>query len=228
MSYLKILLAEDDRKLGMILKAYLEANGHSATLCNNGEEAWKAFGLTNFDFCIFDVTMPGMDGFALARKVKGMQFDIPIIFLTARQELEDILEGFSLGADDYVIKPFNMEELLARINAVYRRCARSSGKPMVYRLGGFTFDAPHQLLTNSEGIERKLTSRESELLLMLCECMGNTLPRNKALQAIWKDENRTNARSMDVYITKLRKYFQDEPNVNIANVHGVGFRLDVK
>lgn len=228
MSHLKILLAEDDRKLGMILKAYLEANGHKVTFCINGEEAWKAFGVNSFDFCIFDITMPGMDGFALARKVKGLQSDMPLVFLTARHDLEDILEGFSLGADDYITKPFNMEELLARINAVSRRCTHSSGKPMTFRLGSFTFDAPHHLLTNSEGVERKLTSRESELLLMLCECMGNTLPRKKALQAIWKEENRTNARSMDVYITKLRRYFQDEPNVNIANVHGVGFRLEVK
>ena len=151
-----------------------------------------------------------------------------MIFLTAHDELEDILEGFAIGADDYVTKPFHMEELEARIKAVCRRYAIIPSKPMEFRLGGFVFDAPRHILTDSKGEERKLTSKESDLLLMLCECKGNTLERSHALQTIWKEENRTTARSMDVYITKLRKYFVDDPNVNIANVHGVGFRLDVK
>ena len=228
MSQFKILLAEDDRNLGMILKAFLDSKGHKATLCTNGEEAWKVLGLSQFDICVFDITMPVMDGFKLARKVKDVQPDIPLIFLTAHDELEDILEGFAIGADDYVTKPFHMEELEARIKAVCRRYAILPSKPMEFRLGGFVFDAPRHILTDSKGEERKLTSKESDLLLMLCECKGNTLERSHALQTIWKEENRTTARSMDVYITKLRKYFVDDPNVNIANVHGVGFRLDVK
>lgn len=228
MSHLKILLAEDDRNLGMILKAFLDANGHATTLCANGEDAWKALGVQHFDLCLFDITMPVMDGFTLARKVKEVQSDIPIIFLTAHDELEDILEGFAIGADDYVTKPFNMEELLARINAVCRRYAVSPSTPMEFRLGSFIFDAPRHTLTDSQGEERKLTSKESDLLLMLCESKGNTLERSHALQTIWKEENRTNARSMDVYITKLRKYFSEDPDVSITNVHGVGFRLDVK
>lgn len=228
MSHLKILLAEDDRNLGMILKAFLDANGHATTLCANGEDAWKALGVQHFDLCLFDITMPVMDGFTLARKVKEVQSDIPIIFLTAHDELEDILEGFAIGADDYVTKPFNMEELLARINAVSRRYAVSPSTPMEFRLGSFIFDAPRHTLTDSQGKERKLTSKESDLLLMLCESKGNTLERSLALQTIWKEENRTNARSMDVYITKLRKYFSEDPDVSITNVHGVGFRLDVK
>lgn len=228
MSHLKILLAEDDRNLGMILKAFLDANGHATTLCANGEDAWKALGVQHFDLCLFDITMPVMDGFTLARKVKEVQSDIPIIFLTAHDELEDILEGFAIGADDYVTKPFNMEELLARINAVCRRYAVSPSTPMEFRLGSFIFDAPRHTLTDSQGKERKLTSKESDLLLMLCESKGNTLERSLALQTIWKEENRTNARSMDVYITKLRKYFSEDPDVSITNVHGVGFRLDVK
>ena len=228
MSHLKILLAEDDRNLGMILKAYLDANGHSATLCANGDEAWKALGINHFDFCIFDISMPVMDGFTLARKVKEVQPGMPLVFLTAHDELDDILEGFAIGADDYITKPFNMEELLARIKAVNRRHLQTSNKPVECHLGSFVFDAPRHILTNSEGKERKLTSKESDLLLMLCECKGNTLSRSNALQSIWKEENRTNARSMDVYITKLRKYFADDPDVCINNVHGVGFRLDVK
>ena len=228
MSQFKILLAEDDRNLGMILKAFLDSKGHKATLCTNGEEAWKVLGISQFDICVFDITMPVMAGFKLARKVKDVQPDIPLIFLTAHDELEDILEGFAIGADDYVTKPFHMEELEARIKAVCRRYAIIPSKPMEFRLGGFVFDAPRHILTDSKGEERKLTSKESDLLLMLCECKGNTLERSHALQTIWKEENRTTARSMDVYITKLRKYFVDDPNVNIANVHGVGFRLDVK
>ena len=228
MAHLKILLAEDDRNLGMILKAFLDANGHTATLCINGDEAWKALGIQHFDICLFDITMPVMDGFTLARKVKEVQSGLPIIFLTAHDDLDDILEGFAIGADDYVTKPFNMEELLARINAVCRRYAVAPSLPMEFRLGSFIFDAPRHTLTDSHGTVRKLTSKESDLLLMLCECKGDTLERSHALLTIWKEENRTNARSMDVYITKLRKYFSEDPDVNISNVHGVGFRLDVK
>lgn len=229
MPHLKILLAEDDRSLSMILKAFLEANGHKATACINGDEAWKALGLSRFDLCLFDITMPILDGFALARKVKEVQPDLPIIFLTGRTDTDDILEGFAIGADDYVTKPFNMDELLARIYAVYRRCNQSTSKKLMeFRLGEFTFDAPRHMLINSSGEERKLTSKESDLLLMLCECMGSTLVRSHALQTIWKEETPTNARSMDVYITKLRKYFADEPSVTITNIHGVGFRLDAK
>ena len=229
MPHLKVLLAEDDRSLSMILKAFLESKGHKATACINGEEAWQALGVNRFDICVFDINMPVMDGFTLARRVKEVQPDMPIIFLTGRDDIDDILEGFEIGADDYVIKPFNMDELLARIIAVYRRFSHSTSKKLMeFHLGRYTFDAPRHILIDSEGKERKLTSKESDLLLMLCECKGSTLVRSNALQTIWKEENQTNARSMDVYITKLRKYFADEPNVIISNVHGVGFRLEVK
>ena len=228
MSHFKILLAEDDRNLGMILKAYLDSQGHATTFCANGEDAWKALGINSFDICLFDISMPTMDGFTLARKVKEVQPGMPIIFLTAHNELEDILEGFAIGADDYVTKPFHMEELAARINAVCRRYTIAPSTPTEFRLGSFVFDAPRHTLTDRNGEVRKLTSKESDLLLMLCENKGVTLERSHALQAIWEEESRTSARSMDVYITKLRKYFADDPDVNIANVHGVGFRLDVK
>lgn len=228
MSRFKILLAEDDRNLGMIIKAFLESKGHATTLCTNGEDAWNALGINSFDICLFDISMPVMDGFTLALKVKEVQPDLPIIFLTAHDELSDILKGFALGADDYIIKPFHMEELEARINAVCRRYAVAPSTPTEFRLGGFVFNAPRHTLTDRNGEERKLTSKESDLLLMLCECKGATLERSHALQTIWKEESRTSARSMDVYITKLRKYFVDDPDVNINNVHGVGFRLVVK
>jgi len=228
MPHMKILLAEDDRNLGMIVKAFLDANGYQTTLCMNGGEAKEAFNTNSFDFCLFDVTMPIMDGFELARQVKASRPDIPLVFLTARKEQDDILEGFSIGADDYITKPFSMDELLARVKAIYRRCAHVSSKPMEFKLGNFNFDAPRHLLTHKNGEVRKLTSKESDLLLMLCENMGKTLERSRALQNIWNDESYPNARSMDVYITKLRKYFSDDPDVTIANVHGVGFRLDLK
>jgi DNA-binding response OmpR family regulator len=227
MSQLKVLLADDDRNLGMILKAFLDAKGHKATLCTSGEDAWKSLADNYYDICVFDVRMPGMDGFTLARRVKEVQPDMPLVFLTACDELEDILEGFAIGADDYVTKPFHMEELEARLKAICRRYVAAPSKPMEFRLGSFVFNAPRHVLIDHKGEERKLTSKESDLLLMLCENRGNTLERTNALQAIWKEVTHTSARSMDVYITKLRKYFADDPNVNIANVHGVGFRLDV-
>ena len=227
MARIKILLVEDDKNLGMILKAFLDAKGHAATLCANGEEALTAFGTTDFDLCVTDIVMPVMDGFTLVKQIKTKQPTMPIIFLSAKKEQEDILEGFRLGADDYITKPFSMDELLMRIQAVHRRCCAPVSQPSTYQLGGFAFDAPRHLLIKGKDVQ-KLTSKEADLLLMLCENMGNTLERSKALKAIWEEESYLNARSMDVYITKLRKYFKDDPNVEIMNVHGVGFKLVVK
>ena len=230
MSHLKILLAEDDRGLGMIVKAFLDANGYPTTLCSNGEEAWNCLSSSDFDLCITDVMMPVMDGFTLAKQIKAVQPLLPIIFLTAKKEQEDILEGFNLGADDYVTKPFSMDELLARVKVCERWMSYSpvAHPAMEFRLGGFTFNVPHLLLTDAHGVSRKLTSKEMERLYMLCEHVGETLERRRVLQTVWEEENRTNARSMDVYITKLRKYFKDDPDVDIVNVHGVGFKLVVK
>ena len=227
MSQIKILLAEDDKNLGMILKAFLDAKGFITTLCSNGQEALNSFNASEYDLCLLDVMMPIMDGFTLAKQIKNITPMMPIIFLTAKKEQEDILEGFRIGADDYVTKPFSMDELQARILAVHRRCAHVQSQPSVYRLGSFTFDSPRHILTKGNET-KKLTSKESDLLLMLCENMGNTLERSKALLQIWEEDNYLNARSMDVYITKLRKYFKDDPNVDIQNVHGVGFKLVIK
>ena len=225
---MKILLAEDDKNLGMILKAFLDAKGYKTTLCSNGQEALEAMGANDFGFCIFDVVMPVMDGFELARQMRATHPLTPLVFLTARKEQEDILEGFSIGADDYITKPFSMDELLARIKAISRRCGNVKQKPTEFRLGNYRFDAPRHTLTHDNGEVRKLTSKESDLLLLLCENMGNTLERSYALRTIWNEESYLNARSMDVYITKLRKYFNDDPNVKISNVHGVGFKLVLK
>ena len=227
MSQIKILLAEDDKNLGMILKAFLDAKGFFTTLCSNGQEAFDSYKASEYDLCLLDVMMPLMDGFTLAKQIKSINPLMPIVFLTAKTEQEDILEGFRIGADDYVTKPFSMDELQARLLAIHRRCAHVQSKPSVYRLGSYTFDSPRHLLTKGNET-KKLTSKESDLLLMLCENMGNTLERSKALLQIWEEDNYLTARSMDVYITKLRKYFKDEPEVDIQNVHGVGFKLVVK
>ena len=229
MSHTRILLAEDDKNLGMILKAYLDAKGYPTTLCMNGEEAWNQYLATDFDICITDIVMPVMDGLALAKQIKKTNPMIPVLFLTAKKEQEDILEGFGIGVEDYVTKPFSMDELLARVKVWERWSSyvQVQVQPSVFHLGDFVFDAPRHLLTKNDD-QHKLTSKESDLLLLLCENMGNTLERSKALQTIWKEDTYLNARSMDVYITKLRKYFKNDNNVDIQNVHGVGFKLVVK
>ena len=227
MSQIRVLLAEDDKNLGMILKAFLDSKGFFTTLCADGQEALNSFNDYEYDLCLFDVVMPVMDGFTLARQIKKSNPIIPIVFLTAKKEQDDILEGFRIGADDYITKPFSMDELLARLVAIHRRCIFVQSKPSVYQLGNYAFDAPRHVLTKGNET-KKLTSKEADLLLLLCENMGNTLERSKALLQIWEEDSYLNARSMDVYITKLRKYFKDDPNVDIQNVHGVGFKLVVK
>lgn len=227
MQHVKLLLAEDDKPLGMILKAFFDSKGFSTTICSNGEEALQALGASPFDLCITDIMMPVMDGLTLAKQIKTLHPSMPIVFLSAKKDQETILDAFKIGADDYVTKPFSMDELLMRVKAIHRRCSMPSSQTSVFHLGDFVFDAPRHLLTKGNEV-KKLTSKEADLLLMLCENMGNTLQRSKALKTIWEEENYLNARSMDVYITKLRKYFKEDPNVDILNVHGVGFKLVLK
>jgi DNA-binding response OmpR family regulator len=221
------LLAEDDKNLGVILKKYLEAKNISVTLCSNGEEALNTFKVGSFNFCILDVMMPLMDGFTLSKEIKKLDKKVPIIFLTAKTTQQDILNGFKLGADDYITKPFSMDELLMRIHAVFNRTSAEASSPTSFKLGSFVFDAPRHLLKKNDE-SRKLTSKEADLLLLLCENMNETLERSVALRKVWYEDSYFNARSMDVYITKLRKYFKDDPKVDLVNVHGVGFKLVVK
>ncbi|MBE9481746.1 MAG: response regulator transcription factor [Bacteroidetes bacterium] len=223
----KVLLAEDDKNLGTILKAYLEAKGYPTTLCVNGQEAFDVYNKEAFDFCIIDIMMPVKDGFALTKEIRKTNKNIPIIFLTAKSMQEDKLKGFELGADDYITKPFSMEELLVRMKAILRRVKYDKDdfkKKGIFILGQFTFDYNRQILT-LKNVEQKLTSKESELLKMLCENANEVLDRSIALNKIWYDDSYFNARSMDVYITKLRKYLKGDPNVELMNVHGVGFKL---
>ncbi len=220
----KLLLAEDDENLGMLLREYLEAKGYETDLFPDGEEAYKAFTSTNYDLCVLDVMMPKKDGFTLAKDIRLINTEIPIIFLTAKSMKEDIFQGFKIGADDYITKPFSMEELIFRLEAIIRRTKGTSAVQDVYQLGKFKFDTQKQQLIDGENIV-KLTTKESELLKLLCNNANKVLERNFALKTIWVDDNYFNARSMDVYITKLRKHLKDEPSVEIINVHGKGYKL---
>ncbi|PKP53545.1 MAG: DNA-binding response regulator [Bacteroidetes bacterium HGW-Bacteroidetes-1] len=220
----KVLLAEDDKNLGTILKAYLEAKGFPTTLCGDGQEALEKFKREEFNFCVLDVMMPVMDGFTLAAEIRKLDKKVPMLFLTAKAMHEDKLKGFELGADDYLSKPFSMEELLLRMKAILRRSAEDTVRTTTFKIGSYSFDYNRQLLVRNN-IENKLTSKESELLRLLCENMNSVLDRSVALNKIWYDDSYFNARSMDVYITKLRKYFKDDPEIELMNVHGVGFKL---
>jgi DNA-binding response OmpR family regulator len=221
----KILLCEDDENLGMLLREYLQTRGYDADLQPDGEAGYKAFTRGKYDLCVFDVMMPKKDGFALAADIRNINGDVPIIFLTAKSMKEDILQGFKLGADDYLSKPFSMEELLSRIESILRRVRGKKVKDVVvFNIGAFVFDAQKQILT-FDGETKKLTTKESELLRLLASNANNILERNYALKSIWEDDNYFNARSMDVYITKLRKLLKEDPNVAIINIHGKGYKL---
>jgi DNA-binding response OmpR family regulator len=228
----RLLLCEDDRNLGSLLAQYLKAKDYDVELCTNGEDGWKAYRQGGFDLLLLDVMMPIKDGFTLARQIRADDLETPIIFLTAKNMKRDTLEGFESGADDYITKPFSMEELLLRITAVLKR---SRGLPSpeeevsTFLLGGLLFDARKQTLVQADAAnpkaDRALTTKETALLLLLCQHRNSILLRSEALRAIWGEDNYFNGRSMDVYIAKLRKYLADEPGVEIVNVHGKGFRL---
>ncbi|HBX88608.1 MAG: response regulator transcription factor [Bacteroidales bacterium] len=220
----KILLTEDDENLGMLLREYLVAKGYETDLMPDGEAGYDAFMSKKYDVCIFDVMMPKKDGFTLAKEIRMVNTDVPIIFLTAKSMKEDIFQGFKIGADDYLTKPFSMEELLFRIEAILRRTKGTLASQDVFQIGKFKFDTQKQQLIDGESVV-KLTTKESELLKLLCNNANKVLERNFALKTIWVDDNYFNARSMDVYITKLRKHLKDDPSVEILNVHGKGYKL---
>ena len=221
----KILLCEDDENLGMLLKEYLQVKNYDADLFPDGELGYKAFVKGKYDLCIFDVMMPKKDGFSLAQDIRVVDKKVPIIFLSAKTLKEDILEGFKIGADDYITKPFSMEELIFRIEAILRRINSAKEKNQTFfKLGEFTFDAQKKVLKIGDK-ETRLTTKENELLHLLAQNGNNILERNYTLKTIWVDDNYFNARSMDVYITKLRKLLKDDPNVGILNVHGKGYKL---
>jgi len=222
----KILLAEDDTNLGNLLCDFLKAKGYNTVLAANGDEAYNLFVKGTYNLCLFDVMMPIKDGFTLAKEIRKINAGIPIIFLTAKSMKDDTLEGFTVGADDYITKPFSMEELLARINAVLRRSVGDNEKQeeTKFDIGKYNFDYQKRKLSIN-GEDQRLTSKENDLLRLLCINEGKVLERTYALKAIWEDDNYFNARSMDVYIAKLRKHLKADDNIEIMNVHGRGFRF---
>ena len=222
----KILLAEDDINLGNLLKNYLRVKDFDAKLFTDGQSALKGFRSESFDLCILDIMMPEMDGLTLGSEIRKINPSVPVIFLTARNQQEDIIEGFRKGADDYITKPFSMEELLYRIEAILRRSAgRATGAVQEnYTIGKYTFDPVNRVLGYRDQ-PLKLTTKEAELLELLCRHKNEVLERNYALRTIWIDDNYFNARSMDVYITRLRKYLKKDSSVKILNVHGKGYKL---
>ncbi|MBN2481525.1 MAG: response regulator transcription factor [Bacteroidales bacterium] len=226
MQKLRILLVEDDENLGTLLREYLIAKSFEVDLFINGEKAYKSFIKAHYDLCILDIMMPVKDGYTLAREIRMSSPEIPIIFLTAKSMKEDIIEGFKAGADDYITKPFSMEELIFRVEAILRRTKKDINGAVLheYRIGSYMF-YPNTQMLKLGGKEQKLTTKESDLLKLLCANKNNVLDRNYALKTIWIDDNYFNARSMDVYVAKLRKYLKDDPKVQIINVHGKGFKL---
>jgi DNA-binding response OmpR family regulator len=231
MSTNKILLVEDDQNFGDVLKSYLEMHDYDVTLAPDGVAGLESFKRGSFDLCIFDVMMPRKDGFTLAKEVREKDKDMPIIFLTAKNLKEDILEGFKIGADDYLAKPFNSEELLLRIQAILRRVNKGPDKEdevKEYQVGEYHFNYPLRILTwqGGNGTEKeKLSPKEAHLLKMFCQHKNDVLTRSEALAKIWGEDNYFTARSMDVFVTKLRKYLSKDPNLQIMNIHGNGFRL---
>ncbi len=222
---IKILLCEDDENLGMLLREFLQAKGFNADLFPDGEKGYKAFLKGKYDLCVLDVMMPKKDGFTLAQEIRNVNGDVPIIFLTAKTLKEDVLEGFKIGADDYITKPFSMEELVVRIDAILRRVKGKKDRDVTeFRIGKFLFDTQKQVLISGDSTQ-KLTTKESELLALLCSHVNDILERNYALKTIWVDDNYFNARSMDVYITKLRKLLKGDPSIEIINIHGKGYKL---
>jgi DNA-binding response OmpR family regulator len=222
----KILLLEDDRNLGFMVCEHLKMNNYDVDLCKNGLDGLKALKDNKYDLLLVDIMMPKMDGFTFAREVRSQNDELPIIFLTAKSLQEDKIEGFKIGCDDYITKPFSVDELLLRIQAVLKRTQKSKikGERHLFEIGKYKFDSKKRLLIFGKD-KTKLTSKESELLRLLCLHLDNTLERGLALKNIWGDENYFSGRSMDVFISKLRKYLKSDKRIEIVNIHGKGFRL---
>ncbi|MCT4637175.1 MAG: response regulator transcription factor [Bacteroidales bacterium] len=227
MSKIKVLYVEDEEALAMIVVESLEVRDFDVIYCSSANEALLKLKSEKPDICVLDVMMPGMNGFELAKEIRITNKALPIVFLTAKSQTRDVIEGFELGAHDYIKKPFSIEELIIRLKSIVKRegvVVETIPVQKEYNIGTYLFDYNRQILILS-GTERKLTSREAEILLMLCENRNNVLERNTVLRKLWGDDSFFNARSMDVFITKLRKYLAKDPRIEIINVRGVGYKL---
>lgn len=224
----KILYVEDDRTLGFITVENLERKGYKMFHCENGLEAWQLFKTMAFDICILDVMLPDLDGFALAKKIREVNQDIPILFVTAKSLHEDKIEGLVLGGDDYIVKPFSMEELILRIEIFLKRSRiienRETAVETIHQLGQYTLDFENLVLIhNDDQEEEKLTYREAELIKFFCRNKGKLLSREQILLTVWGENDYFSGRSLDVFISRLRKYFKKDPGISIENRHGIGF-----
>jgi len=224
---LKIFLVEDDLSFGSVLKSYLEINDFSVDLVNDGKFAVEQFRKGVYDICILDVMLPHVDGFTIAGEIRAINSVIPVIFLTAKKLKEDVLKGYGAGADDYITKPFDTDILLCKIKAIVSRRDVQDGTKDIYEIGRNIFNARLRTLT-IDGEERKLSPKEGQLLEMLAMAPNSLVNREAALKKIWGSDDYFTARSMDVYVTKLRKYLSDDPNINLKNIHGSGFQLLVE
>ncbi|MBW0159863.1 MAG: response regulator transcription factor [Sediminibacterium sp. Gen4] len=222
----KILLCEDDTNLGMVLKNYLEINDYDVTLERDGRLGLAAFQREKYDICLLDVMMPNMDGFTLAEEIRDVDPDIPLFFLSAKTMKEDLIQGYKLGADDYITKPFDSEVLLLKIKAILKRNEEENkgNDNIEFDLGKYHFNPKLRELKNGDSTQT-LSPKENELLKMLAEHKNDLLPRERALKKIWGSDTYFNGRSMDVYIAKLRKYLKEDADIEIVNIHGNGFRL---
>ena len=222
----KILLVEDNPSLGFVINDNLLLKGYDVSLCSDGEEGQKVFEGNHFDLCILDVMMPKKDGFSLAQTIRKKNRQIPILFITAKSMLEDKIHGFHAGGDDYIVKPFSMEELCLRIEVFLRRSNSLPTGEQNFSLGAFTFDCHNYTLHHLSGF-KTLTQKEAEVLKLLCQNKERVLKREEILKNVWGNDDYFLGRSMDVFISKLRKHLKDDPRVQIVNYHGVGFKLEV-
>lgn len=225
----KILLVEDDASLGYIISDQLKMDGYNVTLCMDGTDGLKKFNSESFHMCIFDVMMPKKDGFTLAKDIRKTDKKTPILFLTAKASDEDKIAGFKAGGDDYLTKPFNVEELQLRVAAMLRRIDIESEvkEQSTYQIGGYNFDVINYTLVH-ENFNKNLTKKEAQILSFLCKFMNNVVPRDIILNGVWGQDDYFVGRSLDVFITKLRKYLSEDETIQLVNVHGIGFKLEVK
>ncbi len=228
---IRILLAEDDSNLGFVVSDNLKSNGYKVTLCPDGEIALKTFANDDFDMCILDIMMPKKDGFVVAQTIRDVNKDVPIIFLTAKSMQIDKVKGFMIGVDDYITKPFDFQEFMLRVESILRRTKvlnpKEDKKVENYTIGSYHFNVKNQLLKHPKQ-ENKLTIKETRILTFLCEHINDIAPRELILKSIWGSDDYFSGRSMDVFISKLRKYLSADKNIQISNIHGIGFKLEVK
>ncbi len=223
----RVLVVEDDKNLGKVLTDYLTSKNYLVQLAEDGEIGFDFFTNNDYDIIILDVMMPKKDGFSLAKDIRKMNKDIPIIFLTAKSHKENIIKAFNLGADDYLTKPFSIEELILRMDAVLKRTVKIDKIELDdnFIIGSYTFHHNQNLLISSSGTKNKLTTKENDLLKLFCENINSKVDRSLALMKIWGDDSYYNARSMDVYIAKLRKYLREDKKIDLKTIHGFGFKL---